>query len=349
MIHIVLDAMGGDFAPEVNLDGALLATQSLAVKITLVGPQVLLEEKIKAYPQWPSEKIVIVDAPEVVGMSESPSLSFRKKKNSSIQIGLNLVKEGKADAFVSAGNTGAVMTASSFILGRLPEVDRPVLAGILPSEKRPYVMLDMGSNVDCKPQHLVQFAVMGNFFAKNILDIHKPTVALLNIGEEKDKGNTLTLTTYKLLENMDLNFVGNIEGKELTKGKVDVVVCDGFVGNSMLKFGEGIIKLVMDFFKKEAKTSLVSLVGLFFLRPALKRFQKQFDYEEYGGAHLLGVNGISIIAHGSAGKIAIKNAIKTAMVGVENNVVEKIKSAIIERASIAALTEEVSKAELPNA
>jgi len=341
--------MGGDFAPEVNLDGALLASQSLAIKITLVGPESLLKEKIKEYPNWPHDRIVIHDAPEVVGMSESPTLSFRKKKNSSIQVGLNLVKEGKADAFVSAGNTGAAMTASGFILGRLPEVDRPVLAGILPSEKRHFVMLDMGSNVDCKPHHLAQFAIMGNFFAKNILGIQNPSVALLNIGEEKDKGNSLTLTTYKLLEKMNLNFHGNIEGKELTKGKVDVVVCDGFVGNSMLKFGEGISKLFMDFFKREAKTSLLSLIGLFLLKPAFKRFQKKFDYDEYGGAHLLGVNGISIIAHGSAGKVAIKNALKTAMLGVENKVVEKIKSAIIERASLEALAEEVSKAELSNA
>lgn len=338
--------MGGDFAPDINLEGALLAAKDLPIKITLVGPASLLTEKIRNYSNWPHDKIAIQDAPEIVGMAESPTSSFRKKKNSSIQIGLNMVKNGRADAFVSAGNTGAVMTASSFILGRLPEVDRPVLACVIPSEKRPFVMLDMGSNVDCKPQHLVQFAVMGNFFAKNILDISNPSIALLNIGEEKDKGNHLTHTTYQLLENMDLNFVGNIEGKELTKGKVDVVVCDGFTGNAMLKFGEGISKLFLDFFKNESKTSILSLIGLLFLRPAFKRFKKQFDYNEYGGANLLGINGISIIAHGSSGKVAIKNALKTAMMGVENKIVDKINSGIIERASITSIKEEMSKAEL---
>lgn len=340
--------MGGDFAPEINLEGALLATQDLPIKITLVGPQDLLNEKIKTYSKWPHDKITVVDAPEIVGMAESPTLSFRKKKNSSIQIGLNMVKDGRADGFVSAGNTGAVMTAASFILGRLPEVDRPVLACIIPSEKKPFVMLDMGSNVDCKPHHLVQFAVMGNFFAKNILDIPNPTVSLLNIGEEKDKGNQLTHTTYQLLEKINLNFVGNIEGKELTKGKVDVVVCDGFVGNAMLKFGEGISKLFMDFFKNEAKTSLLSLIGLILLKPAFKRFKKQFDYNEYGGANLLGINGICIIAHGSSGEVAIKNALRTAMLGVENKVVEKIKAGIIEQATLASINEEITKSELSN-
>lgn len=323
--------MGGDNAPEINIEGAMLAVEAYPIKVTLCGVESELREALKAYPDFPYDKIEIQNATEVVGMAESPSMSFRKKKDSSIQVGLRTVKEGQADAFVSAGNTGAVMTTATFVLGRLDSVERPVLAAVFPSTKKHFVLMDVGSSVDCKPSHLIQFAIMGHHFSNTILGVEVPDVGLYNIGEEPDKGNQLTQATYKLLSEPDsgLNFIGNVEGKDLTKGKADVVVCDGFVGNSLLKFGEGVSKMFTSFFKEEAKTSLLSLIGLLFLKPAFKRFKKRYDYDQYGGAHLLGVNGICIVAHGSAGPVAIKNAIKTAFRGLESNMVKSIGDAIV--------------------
>ncbi len=328
MITIALDAMGGDFFPDTNLEGALLAAKKLPIKIILVGEKVILEKKIKQLSDFPTDQISIHHADEIIEMTDSPSKAFRKKKNSSIHVGLNLVKENKAQAFVSAGNTGAVLTASTFILGRIDGVDRPVLTAVIPSEKKPLVMLDMGSNVDCKPSQLLQFAIMGECFSKEIMEVKTPKVGLLNIGEEKEKGNIITQQTHDLLEKINVNFIGNIEGKELTKGSVDVVVCDGFVGNNMLKFGEGIVKMFKAFFSEEAKRSLLSMIALLLLKPTFKRFKKKFDYDEYGGAHFLGVNGISIIAHGSASEIAIKNAINMAYQSVKTNMVSKIENAL---------------------
>ncbi|MBT4552307.1 phosphate acyltransferase PlsX [bacterium] len=325
MITIALDAMGGDHAPEEILKGALEAVKAFPVKIILVGPETLLKKKIASigdffkYPQ-----ITIKNATQIVEMGESPAQSFKKKPDSSIRVGLNLVKAKKADAFVSAGNTGAVMATSTLVLGRIKNIDRPAIATVINIHKKPFVMLDMGSNVDCKPKFLYQFAVMGTFFCKLILGIDNPRVGLLNIGEEPDKGNALTLATYDLLKNSSLNFIGNIESKEALCNKADVVVCDGFVGNVLLKFGEGVIGLVFDFFKKEWKTSVIAKIALLLLAPALKRFKKDVDYEEIGGAPLLGINGVTIIAHGKSKSKAIKNAIKIAQQAVETNMVEKI-------------------------
>jgi glycerol-3-phosphate acyltransferase PlsX len=320
--------MGGDNAPEINIEGAMLAVESFPLKVTLTGVESELNKLIAKYPNFPHDKIKIHHASETVGMAESPTMSFRKKKDSSIQVGLRLVKEGKADAFVSAGNTGAVMTTALFVLGRLKGVERPVLAAVFPSSTKHFVLMDVGSSVDCKPQHLMQFAIMGHHFSNSILGVENPGVGLYNIGEEPDKGNQLTQATYKLLKESDLNFIGNVEGKDLTKGKADVVVCDGFVGNSLLKFGEGVSKMFTKFFKEEAKSSLLSLIGLLFLKPAFKRFKKKYDYDQYGGAHLLGVGGICIVAHGSAGPVAIRNAIKTAYRGLDAQMVSTIGDAI---------------------
>ncbi len=330
MTHIALDAMGGDFFPEPNIEGAIKAVEKLPITISLIGNETLLKKKIKNYPNFPHEKIAIVHAEDVIEMSDSPAQSYRKKKNSSIHVGLQLVKENKASGFVSAGNTGAVLTASTFILGRISGVERPALAAAIPTQTKHIVMLDMGSNVDCKPQHLAQFSIMGECFSKTVLHEPSPKVGLLNIGEEPDKGNALTQQTYEILSKLNLNFIGNIEGKDLTKGKAEVVVCDGFVGNNILKFGEGITHLFRSFFKEEAKSSLLSKVGLLLLKPAFKRFKKKFDYDEYGGAHFLGVNGISVIAHGSASSKAIKNAIKAAHDAIESDMIEKIKSALLQ-------------------
>jgi len=329
LITIALDAMGGDFFPNTNIKGAILASKKFPIQIILVGNKPLLEKEIKNIPNFPNDKITIEHAEEIIKMTDSPTKAFRKKKNSSIHVGLQLVKEKKAQAFVSAGNTGAVLTASTFILGRIEGIERPALLAVMPSEKKPFVMLDMGSNVDCKPQHLVQFSIMGNCFSKEIMEIKNPKIGLLNIGEEKEKGNITTQQTHDLLEQININFIGNVEGKELTKGNIDVVVCDGFVGNNMLKFGEGIVKMFKAFFSEEAKSSLLSLIALFLLKPTFKRFKKKFDYDEYGGAHFLGVNGISIIAHGSASEIAIQNAIKMAYQSIKTNMIDIIKTALI--------------------
>jgi glycerol-3-phosphate acyltransferase PlsX len=323
--------MGGDHAPGEVLQGAYLALKELGIHLVLVGPEDVITQEINRIPHWPKEGYSIVHAPDVVGMSESPSLAFRKKKQSSIQVGLNLVKNNEADAFVSAGNTGAVMAASLLTLGRIPGVERPAIATVLPSMTGPFIMLDMGSNVDSKPQHLVQFGIMGHYFSKLLFNVTKPRVALLNIGEEEDKGNHATLEAYPVLkETKDIFFIGNLEGKDILLGKADVIVCDGFVGNAILKFGEGVTGLFLDFFKTEAKASLRALFGILLLKPMLTRFIKRFDYQEYGGAPLLGVNGVSVIAHGKSKRVAIKNAIRIAKQTVESDIVGKIAEALAE-------------------
>ncbi|RAP33682.1 phosphate acyltransferase PlsX, partial [Candidatus Marinamargulisbacteria bacterium SCGC AAA071-K20] len=258
MIKIALDAMGGDCGPKTNIAGAILATKAYPIEIILVGDKDLIDIELSKHSKSDISKLHLRHASEVIETAESPTKAFRKKKDSSIHVGLNLVKDKQADGFVSTGNTGAVLAASTFILGRSKDIERPGLAGIFPSKTKPFVILDLGSNVDCKPQHLVEFAIMGDFFAQFILERENPKIGLLSIGEEKDKGNALTQATFPLLESLPFNFIGNIEAKEITLGKVDVVVCDGFVGNNMLKFGEGISKLFSSFFKEEADRSLLS-------------------------------------------------------------------------------------------
>ena len=320
--------MGGDFYPDVNINAAILAVKEFPVSVVLVGNKPVLEKKINLIKNFPHDKISIVHADEVIEMKDSPAKAFRTKKNSSIHIGLKLVKQQAAHAFVSAGNTGAVLTGSTLILGRLKGVERPALAAALPSEKKPFILVDIGSNVDCKPSHLVQFALMGNCFSKALFKNKSPRIGLLNIGEEEEKGNNLTLQANELLAKVNFNFIGNVEGKDLTKGNADVVVCDGFIGNNILKFAEGISQLFRNFFKKEAKKSLFSLLGLLLLKPAFKRFKKEFDYDEYGGAHFLGVNGLSIIAHGSASEKALKNAIKVAYESLSSDLINNIESSL---------------------
>ncbi len=330
MIRIALDAMGGDHAPSVVVEGAVLAAQQLGVCVVLVGPEDVISSELSRFPGYPKDLISISHAPDVVGMSESPALSFRQKKNSSIQIGLKLVKDGHANGFVSAGNTGAVMMASTLILGRIPGVERPAIASLIPTKaKRPVVVLDMGASVDCKPEHLAQFATMGYYFAQSVLQKESPRVGLLSIGEEPEKGNQAVHAAFELIKALPINFVGNVEGRDILEGDVDVVVCDGFVGNVLLKFGEGISSALFGHFKEAARSgSIRSKLGLLFLKPLLKQIYRQYDYEEYGGAPLLGVNGVSIISHGRSSAVAIKNAIRLASNDVRTNVVDKINKAI---------------------
>ncbi|MEK9658010.1 MAG: phosphate acyltransferase PlsX [bacterium] len=328
MITIAVDAMGGDFAPKNNIEGAIHAVNTFDIKIILVGQENKIKAELKKYPNYPKEKIDIEHANDVINMTDSPTKAFRQKKNSSIHIGLNLVKKNIAQGFVSPGNTGAILTTSTLILGRSNGVERPALASAIPSSKGPFVLLDLGSTVDCKSSHLQQFAIMGHYFAKLILHINKPRIALLNIGEEEEKGNILTQESHSLLKELPYNFIGNIEANELLFGHSDVVVCDGFVGNNILKFGESISKLISNFIKDAAKKSFIAVIGILFLKKNLKEFKKKFSYETYGGAQLLGINGISIIAHGNAKPEAIKNAIRIAKESIECNMTEKISSSI---------------------
>jgi len=314
LIHIALDAMGGDHAPAVVVEGGVLAVQQLGVRVSLVGPEDVIRRELARFPSANLDLVSVVHAPDVVGMAESPAVAFRQKKASSIHVGLKLVKDKLADGFVSAGNTGAVMMASTLILGRMEGVERPAIASLIPTKTdRPVLVLDMGSSVDCKAEHLAQFALMGHTFAKTVLKQESPRVGLLNIGEEPEKGNEVVKEAFELITQLPIHFVGNVEGKDILDGVADVVVCDGFVGNALLKFGEGVSSTIFGFFKHQAKSgSLRSKLGLLLLKPALMEFKKKYDYEEYGGAPLLGVNGISIIAHGRSSAIAIKNAIRLA-------------------------------------
>lgn len=328
MFTIVVDAMGGDNAPQEIVRGACLAIKRDDIRIILVGQEVAIQKELSIiFPEGHS-RIQIIHASEVIEMGEHPAQAFRKKKDASICVGLRLVKDKQADAFISAGNTGAVMTAATVILGKIQNIERPAIATILPTDHGRIIALDMGSNVDCRPSHLAQFAMMGVSFSKLILGIESPKVGLLNIGEEAEKGNALTLETFPLIQKLPIHFIGNIESKYILSGKADVIVCDGFVGNCLLKFGEGTFALFFNFLRKEFKSSLLSKIGLLFLMPALNRFKKRFDYEEIGGAPLLGVNGVAIISHGISNANAIRNAIFTAAQAVESKIVEHIEKEI---------------------
>jgi glycerol-3-phosphate acyltransferase PlsX len=325
LITIALDAMGGDHAPDQIILGAKQAVGRFNVKVMLVGDRDIIANHVNNH-----ENIEIVHASETISMEESPLLAYRKKKDSSIHVGLNLVKDGKADAFLSAGNTGAVMSCSLFILGRIPGVDRPALASVIPTKKGRALMLDMGSNVDSKPIHLEQYAMMGHFFSSEVLHVTNPKVGIINIGEEEAKGNQLAQETYALLsENSVINFVGNLEGKDILFHKADVIVCDGFVGNTLLKFGEGLVEFILGEIKNGILNGTIfARLGGFLLKPVFKSIKKRIDYEEYGGAPLLGINGVSLVAHGKSKEKAIVSAIRTAIESVETNMIQKISSSI---------------------
>ncbi|NPA38864.1 MAG: phosphate acyltransferase PlsX [Thermodesulfobacteria bacterium] len=325
MYKVVVDVMGGDFAPYEILRGskqALIRFKDLF--LYLVGKS----EVLKQAKDW--DRVELVEAEEVVEMDEPPGEALRKKRNASIFKGLELLKEGKADAFVSAGNSGAVAAGGIFILGRIKGVRRPAIATLLPSIKLPFVLIDAGANVDSKPEDLFQFGLMGKVFLERIWKREKPRVALLSIGEETGKGNTLVKKAHNLFKASKLNYVGNIESRDIFKGEVDVVVCDGFIGNVCLKLSEGVAEVVMSMLKEEVKKSILAMFGMTLARGALKKFKKRIDWREYGGAPLLGVKGNVIIAHGRSDRLAIKNAIKVAMESAKLRLVEKIEDAISE-------------------
>jgi len=310
---IALDAFGSDNAPFPEIEGAVIAIkENVCQKILLVGKEEILKKELEKY-FYDKSRIEIIHAPDIITMEDNPSTAAKAKQQSSMVVGIKLHHEGKADAFVSAGNTGAVMAASLFTYGRIKNVLRPALALNFPTSKSSEIILDVGANVDCTPEQLVQFAQLGSLYSQFFMKISSPRVALLNIGEESKKGNELTKTAHALLiERKDLNFVGNIEGKDLLAGIVDVIVCDGFVGNVMLKTVEGVAVSLFDMIKDGIKKDWIAKLGALLTYPVFSYIKKKLDHTEYGGVLLVGLNGISIIGHGRSNSKAVKNAVKFA-------------------------------------
>jgi glycerol-3-phosphate acyltransferase PlsX len=326
-VKIALDAMGGDQGPELLIDGAFRALRgNKELSIVLLGPEDLLKERIAQCADSGDDvgRLLIEHAPETVTMEESPVEAIRKKKDSTIMRGFDLVKNGQADAVVSAGHSGATMAAAIRKLGRLEGVIRPGIASLFPTRKNPIILMDVGANVDCRPQHLFQFAVMASSCYALLQNRKNPRVGLLSIGSEPGKGNALIKETHELLRQSNLNFVGNVEGRDVYGGELDVVVCDGFVGNISLKISEGLAEAAMQMLKDEIMKSLQAKIGYLLIRKAFAAFRKRVDYAEYGGAPLLGINGIGIICHGSSSSVAICNAIGEAAKLVENKVNDSI-------------------------
>jgi glycerol-3-phosphate acyltransferase PlsX len=325
MTTIALDAMGGDHAPRVEVEGAILAARELGVHVLLVGIETDVRAELNRH-RHRGLPIEIVHAPEVITMTDSPSQAFRRKKESSVHVAARLVRDGKADALVSAGNTGAVMTVARFVIGTLPSVDRPALAAAFPNMKEKVsVILDVGANVDSKPEQIEQFAVMGEIYYRAIWGVKRPRIALLSIGEEEAKGNELTREAANRLKHSPLNFVGNVEGRDVFRGNVDVVVCDGFIGNIALKISEGLVEHIGSMLKKAIKSSLTSQIGYALSKRAFDDFRRRTDYSETGGAPLLGIRGITVIGHGRSNPNAIKNAIRVASELCRLRVNEKIE------------------------
>lgn len=323
-MRIAIDAMGGDLAPAAIIEGVNLAVKEYSCELVLVGEEKAINQELRKY-DLPSSLVSVHHASEVIGMKEIPIKACRTKKDASIIVATKLVAENKADALISAGNSGAIMTASLLYLGRSPNVRRPAIATLIPTLEGLSIALDVGANVDCKPLHLFQFAIMGNIYVKSILKKEKPRIGLLSIGEEEGKGNELALSTYELLKNSSLNFIGNIEGSDIPKGKADVIVCDGFVGNIILKFGEGLVEAIFELAHKELKdhpfrTTLSALL----LKKVFEEIKKKTDYDEYGGAPLLGTNGVCIICHGKSNAKAIKNAIRVAGESIKQKINQEI-------------------------
>ena len=327
-MNIAVDAMGGDHAPGVVVQGALQAVSELGVDITLVGERDAISNELKS--NIDSAHIGVYHCEDVVLMGESPLKAVRQKRQASIRVAFDLVKKGKVDAVVSAGNSGATMAAGILTLGRLAGVDRPALAGILPGEKGEVIVIDVGANVDSRPAHLFQFGIMGHAFATSCLGMDNPKIALLSIGEEGNKGNEQVRLAHDLFRDSHLNFIGNVEGRDIFTGEVQIIVCDGFVGNVVLKMTEGMAEAMNKSLEEEMKSSLAAKVGFFFCRRAFEEFYKKLDYAEYGGAPVLGINGIGIICHGSSSAKAIKNAIKMAADYVKNNVLERLSLQLAE-------------------
>ncbi len=320
---IAVDAMGGDYAPEEIVRGAVMAARRDGTNVLLVGRP----EEVKPLLPAGLDNVRVVEAEQVIEMDESPARAMRSKPNSSMAVAVGLVASGEAAAVVSAGNSGAFMGLALCHLSRIGGIDRPAIAIPIPTKKGERVVLDAGANVDCRPEHLLQFGVLGAVYAQFALGISEPKVALLNIGTEPNKGNELTKAAYKLMADSELNFAGFIEGNAIFDGDVDVIVCDGFVGNVLLKTTEGLAALILSDLREHVRRSVLAKLGVLLLLPALCQFKKRYDYASYGGALLLGVKGICVVCHGRSHAGAIANAIRTARRAAESGVVERIASA----------------------
>jgi phosphate acyltransferase len=337
-ISIVVDAMGGDYAPTNVIAGACETIREAGdrLHLVLVGPEDTIRAGLRDYSHQAgsyapgAESYSIVHAPEVIDMHDLPTAALKTKRKSSIGIGLHLQKDGEAQAFISAGNTGAVLSAATLILGRIHGIGRPTIGAMVPTVKAPCLLVDAGTNVDCRPQHLLEFALMGSIYVSALRNIARPRVGLLSIGEEDTKGNEASLAAFKLLRKSSLNFVGNVEGRDIFSGDLDVIVCDGFVGNILLKFGESFPSFLKTKFKAFAETTITNKVIGLMVRNALRRVMKDLDYQEHGGVPLLGINGVAIIGHGKSTPLAIKNMIYRAeeMVrkGVNKNIQDSLAS-----------------------
>lgn len=336
---IALDAMGSDRAPKPEIEGAIQAARRFGIPVTLIGPEETLGAELSRYSAAGSLPISIAHASEFITMDDKAVQAVRAKRDSSMRVGLRLVRDGQASAFITAGNTGAAMATAKMVLGGLPGVDRPALVAIIPTAVGTVcTLLDVGANVDCKPHNLEQFAVMGDIYFRSMFGVEKPRVGLLSIGEEEGKGNELTRESYDLLKQLPINFIGNVEGRDLYSGQVDVIVADGFVGNVALKTSEGVAHLVRQVLKESLAATITSQVGALLSRSAFADFKKRLDHTEYGGAPLLGVKGACFITHGSSNVNAIKNAVRVAADFVERKINENIERELTRLANTASVT-----------
>ena len=317
--------MGGDHAPSAVVDGAVAAARHLEAHIALVGARAAIEEALSSHPDWSRLRIEIVEAPDVIAMTDSPAAALRRKPRASIRVAADMVRQKAADALVSAGHTGATVMAAYGAFGTIPGVDRPALAASIPTRARPAILVDAGANVECRPHHLLQFAVMGGVYARVTLGVERPRIGLLSVGEEATKGNELTRDAHQLLKAAPLNFIGNVEGREIYSGVADVIVCDGFTGNVVLKTSEGLVETVEALLGDELQGTFSSQMGYLLSRRAFRRFRRRVDYSEYGGAPLLGVAGLAIVGHGRSSAKAIRNAIAMAYRFTTGDFVQRVE------------------------
>jgi len=328
MIQIAVDAMGGDYAPRHVIDGALAAVRHFDLGVTLVGRASAIDAELVRHPDVDRARVRTLDAPDVIDMAESPAAALRRKPGASIRVAAETVARGAAAALFSAGHTGATVMAAHGAFGMLSGVDRPALAATVPTRRRPAVLLDVGASVECRPAHLLQFAVMGSMYARVAFGIEAPRVGLLSIGEEETKGNDLTRDAHRLLKASSLAFIGNIEARDVYSGEADVIVCDGFTGNVALKISEGLVDVVEELLREELSSTITMRVGSLLTRRALRRFRRRVDYSEYGGAPLLGLNGLCIVGHGGSSSKAVANAVTMAARAVNENLLARLRSGL---------------------
>jgi len=324
MIWVAVDAMGGDFAPRALVDGALAAARHFDLGVALVGRRDAIDAELQRHPDRDRDRLRVIDAADVVSMDEAPSAALRRKPNASIRVAAAMVARGEAAALFSAGHTGATVMAAHAAFGMLAGVDRPALAATVPTPNRPAILLDVGASVECRPQHLLQFALMGDVYARVALGLDRPRIGLLSIGEEASKGNELTRDAHRLLKASPLAFTGNVEARDVYTGQADVVVCDGFTGNVVLKVSEGLVDVVERLLSDELSSTITMRVGSLIARRALRHFRRRVDYSEYGGAPLLGVAGVAIVGHGRSSAKAVRNAVVMAYRFASQRVIERI-------------------------